>query len=172
MLIVEADKIPTREEIKDVPMDNPMEVYKVCQELEEVCKKEHGIGISAVQVGVPWKLFLVLGDGTCPLIPKGQFGYFVNCEYDPITEEKQVVSLEGCLSLRSEDGRLRSFQVERYEKIRLFGFQLRFDKTLIFEEVDSPVDVSEQGIIFQHEADHQLGPDGLISVKGKEVFVW
>lgn len=169
MIIVEATKIPGKEEIQPVPLDDPMRVYKVCQELKELCDKEHGIGISAVQVGVPWKLFLVKGDGTCPLVPKGEYGYFVNCEYEATTEE-QVVSLEGCLSLRSPDGRLRSFQVKRHKIIHLIGFQLLSDKALVFEPVDSSVDVSQEGIVFQHEIDHHRGI--LISDIGKELFVW
>jgi peptide deformylase len=170
MVIVEAQKIPTKDTITDVPMDDPIKVYNVCQELRELCEKQRGIGISAVQVGIPWKLFLVKGDGTCPLIPEGQFGYFVNCEYEAITEE-HVVSLEGCLSLRSPDGRLRSFQVKRFRDIRLFGFILFDEKTSIhFKEVDTTVGFMEEGIVFQHEIDHHRGV--LISDIGKELFVW
>lgn len=169
MQIVEESKIPTKEQIVDVPTDDLVKVYNVCQELEELCTKSHGIGINAVQAGVPWKLFLVKGDGSCPLIPKGKFGYFVNCDYEAITE-KRVVSLEGCLSLRSPDGRLRSFQVERYENIRLFGFILLIDGSLRLEPVDTPVGFLEEGIVFQHEIDHHRGV--LISDIGREVFVW
>jgi peptide deformylase len=169
MVIVEASQIPAKESIVDVPLDSPIEVYRVCQQLEEICNRENGIGISAVQVGLPWKLFLVRGDGTCSLIPEGKYGYFVNCEYEPITEEK-LVSLEGCLSLRSPDGRLRSFQVNRYTKIRLFGYRLCLDNSLKFDIVDAPVDYTEEGIVFQHEIDHHRGI--LISDIGKELFFW
>lgn len=170
MVIVEASKIPTKDMITDVPLDNPVKVYGVCQELRELCERENGIGISAVQVGVPWKLFLVKGDGTCPLVPKGEYGYFVNCEYEEVTEQR-VVSLEGCLSLRSPDGRLRSFQVNRLMFIRLFGFMLVDEKTSIsFKEVDTPLTYLEEGIVFQHEIDHQRCV--LISDIGKELYVW
>jgi hypothetical protein len=63
----------------------------------------------------PWKLFIVKGDGTFPLIPRGEYGYFVNCEYKPVMDER-IVSLEGRLSLRLPDGRLRSFQVRRFKR--------------------------------------------------------
>ena len=168
--IVEVDKIPTKESIVAVPIDNTMQVYKICIALKELCEKESGIGISAVQVGIPWKLFLVKGDGTCPLIPKGEFGYFINCEYDKTTDTKQVVSLEGCLSLRSPDGRLRSFQVERQYKIRLYGLQLMVEDSIYFKNIDVEVDVMQEGIVFQHEVDHHRGI--LVSDIGKEVFVW
>lgn len=171
MVIVESNMIPSKDIITDVPLDDPVKVYNTCLGLREVCEKESGIGISAVQVGVPWKLFLVKGDGTCPLVPKGQYGYFVNCEYEPITEE-QVVSLEGCLSLRSPDGRLRSFQVKRHSIIRLFGFRLVIGDSLQFESVDYPLDYTQEGIVFQHEIDHNYGQDRLISKIGQEVFVW
>ncbi len=170
MFIVEESKIPKRKDIIDVPLDDAIKVYNTCLGLKTVCERENGIGISAVQCGIPWKLFLVKGDGTCPLIKKGEFGYFVNCEYEAITD-KLDVSLEGCLSLRSSDGRLRSFQVERCYEIRLFGLQFIL-KDLLFEEIDVNISVRQQSVIFSHEADHSSGPEGLISVKGKEMFVW
>jgi peptide deformylase len=169
MIIVEAHDIPAKDLITDVPMDDPIKVYKVCQELKELCEQNKGIGISAVQAGVPWKLFLIKGDGTCPLVPDRQYGYFINCEYEAISEE-QIISLEGCLSLRSSDGRLRSFQVKRYRDIRLFGFILADDDSLRFKEVDCPISYLQEGIVFQHEIDHQRSI--LISDNGKEIFVW
>ena len=170
MVIVETSQIPTVEQISDIPLDEPMKVFKVCQEMQAVCEAENGIGLSAVQVGIQWKLFIVKGDGTCPLIPRGEYGYFVNCEYEPVTDE-QVVSLEGCLSLRSPDGRLRSFQVRRFKEIKLSGSQLFFDCILHFEDIgDAPVDFTKEGIVFQHEIDHHRGL--LISEIGKELFVW
>jgi peptide deformylase len=170
--IVDVDKIPAKDLIVDVPLDDPIKVYNICLELKELCEKENGIGISAVQVGIPWNLFLVRGDGTCPLVPKGEFGYFVNCKYEETTNKQQVVSLEGCLSLRSPDGRLRSFQVERQFEIRILGYQLFVLDSILFKELDAIVNVLQEGIVFQHEIDHQLGTDGLISHKGKEIFVW
>ncbi len=170
MLIVEVNQIPKVEEVVDVPLDDPIAVYKVCQKMREVCEKENGIGLSAVQVGIPWKLFLVKGDGTCPFIPEGGYGYFANTEYEA-TSDKQVVSLEGCLSIRSQDGQLRSFQVSRHQKIILNGFyKLDFDSSIEFRPFDEGLDVANEGVVFQHEIDHQRGL--LISNIGQEVFVW
>ena len=170
VVIVEATKIPPLTEIKDVPLDDPIKVYKVCQQLQALCEKEHGIGVSAVQVGIPWKLFLVKGDGSCPLVPAGEYGYFVNCEYEPITEDERVVSLEGCLSLRSPSGQLRSFKVERYNKIRLHGLRLIVQDLILFDSVDAELGVDQEGIVFQHEIDHHFGV--LISDIGQELFIW
>lgn len=113
MILIEESQIPDIDEISDVPLDDLIKVYKTCQELQVICERENGIGISAVQVGIPWKLFLVKGDGSCPLIPAGEYGYFLNCSYEKDTDDKQVVSIEGCLSIRSSEGQLRLFEVKR-----------------------------------------------------------
>jgi peptide deformylase len=169
MQIVEINKIPTLDKIQDVPMDNPIEVLKVCQNLQILCEKENGIGISAVQAGIPWKLFLIKGDGTCPFIKKNEYMYFVNCSYEDTIGEK-IISLEGCLSVRSPSGQLRSFQVERFKNIILKGWYLSIEKGLDLKELSENVSALEQGIVFQHEIDHQKSI--LISDIGKEVFIW
>jgi peptide deformylase len=169
MILIEQSQIPDVDEISDVPLDDMIKVYKTCQELQEICERENGIGISAVQVGIPWKLFLVKGDGSCPLIPAGEYGYFLNCSYEKVTDEKQVVSIEGCLSIRSPEGQLRLFEVKRSDKIRLYGFRIN-NNDLSIVEIDDALTMKQQGIVFQHEIDHHFGI--LISDIGKEIFVW
>lgn len=169
MILVEESQIPEVDKISDVPLDDMIKVYKTCQELQEICERENGIGISAVQVGIPWKLFLVKGDGTCPLIPAGEYGYFLNCSYEKDTDDKQVVSIEGCLSIRSSEGQLRLFEVERSKKITLNGFIINNDN-LDIVEINDVLTIKQQGIVFQHEIDHSRSI--LISDIGKEVFLW
>jgi peptide deformylase len=169
MHLVDLDQMPKLEEIQDVPLDDPMKVFKVCQEMEVVCDRENGIGLSAVQVGIPWKLFIVKSDGSCPFIKKGKYGYFANTNYKA-TDTERVVSLEGCLSIRSQDGQLRLFQVERHIKVQITGHRLYAEKDLFFENIEIEVSAAEEGIVFQHEADHHSAV--LISDIGKEVFVW
>jgi peptide deformylase len=169
MQIVEINKIPTLDKIQDVPIDNLIEVLKVCQNLQILCEKENGIGISAVQAGIPWKLFLIKGDGTCPFIKKNEYMYFVNCDYEDTIGEK-IISLEGCLSVRSPSGQLRSFQVERFKNIILKGWYLSIEKNLDLKELSENVSALEQGIVFQHEIDHQKSI--LISDIGKEFLIW
>ena len=169
MELVKQEDLPKKEDIMDVPLDDPMKIFKVCQELEQVCEREKGVGISAVQVGIPWKLFIVKSDGTCPFIEEGKYGYFANVEYKPVGDE-QVVSLEGCLTIRSDDGQLRLFQVNRYKKVQITGQRLHFDKLLKFDNFYIELSTAEEGIVFQHEADHSSAV--LISEIGKEVFVW
>lgn len=170
MQLVDFDKLPKREEIQDVPLDDPLKVFKICQEMEQVCEREQGIGLSAVQVGIPWKLFIVKSDGTCPFIEKGKYGYFANTTYTA-TDDQRVVSLEGCLSIRSQDGQLRFFQVSRQNRVQLNGQRLIFDNNnLAFLKFEYNISIAEEGIVFQHEIDHSYGIT--IDQIGKEVMVW
>jgi peptide deformylase len=169
MHLVDFDKLPKREDIKDVPLDNPLEIFKICQEMEQVCERENGIGLSAVQVGIPLKLFIVKSNGSCPFIEEGKYGYFANTNYEA-TDEELIVSLEGCLSIRSQDGQLRFFQVNRHNRVRLWGKRLFFDNDLFFEDIDLNISAAEEGVVFQHEIDHSSAI--LISDTGKEIFVW
>lgn len=169
MEIVSLEKLPQRADIKDVPTDDPAAVYNVCLALRELCDRENGLGVSAVQAGIPWRLFIVKGDDRCPLVKAGEYGYFANCSYSPVGTS-EVLSMEGCLSLRDADGRLRSFRVKRPYEIRLVG--LRLTEGLRFEPFEASLTARQCGIVFQHETDHNLGHDGLVSVTGEEVLLW
>ena len=160
MNLVEVSEIPTVENIEDVPLDNLMDVYKVCQDMETICTESHGIGISAVQVGIPWKLFLVKS-------PAG-FEYYINCDYEPVEDAQKVIHVEGCLSLQNMEG-FRHFLVERYDHVRVRGLQLLDIGGLSTKDVDEVVNFHELGAVFQHEIDHHKGV--LISDIGKEVYL-
>ena len=170
MKIVEVDLIPEAKSVNDVPLDDPMKVYKVCLEMQKICEENEGIGLSSVQVGIPWKLFIIKADDN-----SGNYDYFANCVYEPAYDSKRIVSLEGCLSLRSEDGRLRQFQVERFDYINILGFKFTLDN-FNFVPFKSSVDASHQGVVFQHEIDHQLGvlisDDEVNNAETKEIFIW
>lgn len=168
--IVSIDKIPNRDEVRNVPTESPVAVFRICQEMEVICEREKGVGLAAVQLGIPWRLFVVKSD-TDKFTKTGRYAYFVNCEYEPKTDTKRVVSLEGCLSVRSPDGRRRNFQVERYADIRMKGTQLTIlNNELRFINVDVDINFDEQSVVFQHEIDHQLGL--LICDTGKELFIY
>jgi peptide deformylase len=167
--VVPIDQIPKKEDIRDVPTESPIGVYRLCQEMEGICERERGVGLAAVQIGIPWRLFIVKSEND-KFTKRGLYGYFLNCEYEPLTDER-VVSLEGCLSVRSPDGRRRNFQVERYADIRLKGTQLTIlNNALRFIPVDVEIHFDEQSVVFQHEIDHQHSI--LINDIGKEVFVY
>ena len=169
MKIVEVSEIP---KAGPIPEDDPVKIRNVCAELQKLCDRENGIGISAVQAGVPWRLFLVKGDGTCPLVPKHEYHFFVDTEYEPVGDEK-VYSIEGCLSLRDKEGALRMFQVLRHANVKVTGRKMILPKTgelIQFEPFTHVLDFNQQGIVFQHEVDHHN--DKLISELGDEVMVW
>jgi peptide deformylase len=165
MVIVPVDQIPKAVE---TPIDNLIKIYDVCLRMEQVCHDQNGVGLSAVQVGIPWKLFVICADSYSKFDPPEKYGYFVNCDYIGIGDK--VLSMEGCLSLRDEAKNLRRFQVERFKKIRLFGKKLIVTKTLSLVDIDVEIDIQQQSIVFQHEIDHHN--DILISNIGKEVVVF
>jgi peptide deformylase len=172
MFIVKPEDLPEHNNILDVNFENLIEKYKIFQDLQFICEKEKGIGISAVQVGLPIKLFLIKGDGTCPLIKNNEYACFVNCEYEPLDNSKNIVTIEGCLSLKNKDEKIRHFKVERHSSVRVHGYRFLFDKKLEFVKISDNLNFDQQGVVFQHEIDHQMGKDGLISKKGQEIFIW
>jgi peptide deformylase len=155
--ILSVEDIP--KEVKDCPIDNLLSLYALCLEMERVCEQAGGVGLSAVQVGIPWKLYIVKYE-------KG-YRYFVNCEYEAIGEK--IESLEGCLSLRKQDHSLRYFEVKRFERVCITGHEL-----LIEEKPKlGAISVEFSGvyaIIHQHEIDHS----GLVTIDqiGVEVDIW
>jgi peptide deformylase len=160
MDIVPVNEIPKN--LENTPT-NLMELFKVFQKMENLCDKEKGIGLSAVQVGIPWRLFVVNHNPG--------YGHYVDCEYVG-TGDKQD-SVEGCLSIRNEDGSFITYLVQRYPKIKVTGKKLEDDgDKLVLVDVEETMDVDSSGIypiVFQHEIDHQNGI--LISDTGKETHV-
>jgi peptide deformylase len=148
--IVPAEEIP--KEAIAVPKDDPVAVFKLCKEMEQICRTHNGIGLAAVQVGIPWSLFIVKAR-------KG-FRHLADCSYKPMTDEK-VSSIEGCLSLPR-----RNFLVSRWSKVFIEGVELVV-KNGRPEFVDFTYETSD--VVWQHEADHQLGI--LISDIGREVHL-
>jgi peptide deformylase len=155
--IVPVEKIPSKEQIQAVPLDELPKVYKVCTQLRELCNRSGGIGISAVQAGIPWKLFLVKSGG--------RYRYFLNCEYSP--DGEQMLCVEGCLSLKRKN-KLRSFQLQRYRQVKIDGFELLDTGTeLELVPLKDYIVKEFEGTIFQHEIDHHFGI--LISDIGEEI---
>lgn len=160
--IVPVHEIPKAE---DVPLDRLMPIYKTCLDLQDACEMGGGVGLSAVQVGIPWKLFVVkLDDG---------FSYFLNCEYQPLVDPRlrTLQSIEGCLSLKNDDGESRSFLVNRYPSIKVLGKRLVVGEYPSVHDIDLRLNDDRLTIIFQHEIDHQFGIDRLISNIGEEMEI-
>lgn len=159
--IVAVSDIPRAE---DVPTDNLIDVFRVCTQMERVCADNDGIGLSAVQVGIPWKLYVVFYEA------ENSFRYFVNCEYQGHSISGQKCSsIEGCLSLRNE-GKLRRFEVKRFPLIVVTGKELVVtDAGLELKDVNLKLDRT-YAIVHQHEIDHHNGI--LISDIGVEVELY
>ena len=145
----------------DMPLDNLMDIYRLAVHMEVLCYNSNGVGLAATQVNVPYNFFIALKES--------KFEYFVNCSYEGIGEK--INSLEGCLSLRSEDGSLQQYEVQRFPKIILSG------KQLVVSNQDNDlklIDIHEEisgikSIVCQHEIDHAKGI--LISHIGKQVYI-
>lgn len=141
------------------PTDNLQSLLKLCLEMADLCEKEQGIGLAAVQVGVPWRLFIVkIGD---------RYRYFLNCSYQ--SNENRMPSIEGCLSIRTPTKGLRYFQLDRYPEVEVSGFELVTEPTLAVVPVKELFS-EEVGVCFQHEIDHCF--DVLISDLGYELVIW
>lgn len=155
MQILPADKIQAICEpiTKDI-----LEVYKIAQKMSILCRSSKGIGLSAVQVGIPWKMFIILNDNSLD-----KFDCYLNCEYEALSEEK-IDSIEGCLSIKN-----KHFLVSRYKKIRVFGEKLVDLQTISFS-VDIEATDDHNAIVFQHEIDHHRNI--LISDVGKEISLY
>ncbi|RDJ35273.1 MAG: hypothetical protein DWQ19_10690 [Crenarchaeota archaeon] len=152
MNIVSVADIPKGE---DVPMDNLFKVYNVCMQLQALCEQENGIGIAAVQAGIPWRLFLVkLKKFPDKEDSESHYEYYLNCDFQPKSPDK-VLHIEGCLSLKTPKGKLRLFEVERYKSIEVNGYRLVIKEDEL--DVEHLVNYNVTGFyaaVFQHEIQH------------------
>lgn len=151
MQIVPVSQLPTQ--IIDCPTDNLLSIYRTCLEMSDLCDKSNGIGLSAVQVGIPWRLYVIKYEN---------YRYFLNCQYKGIGE--QIDSLEGCLSLPN-----RHFMVKRFSKVHVQGQELVLENKLKIKTFDEELE-GLYAIVHQHESDHSSNI--LISDIGTEYDVW
>lgn len=160
MLLVPWKTIP---KANVVPEEDLVAIYKCCSQMQLLCEAEKGIGLSAVQVGIPWNLFVVKHASI--------YRYLVNCSYAGIGSKvlDGHTSMEGCLSLRTPNGELRRFQVPRFNKIRVTGKFLDYSEKLELKPIDAELD-GLYADVYQHELDHSNGI--LISEFGKEVILF
>ena len=152
---------------KDIPLacvtptDNLLDLYKLGMHMEQICLDNNGVGLSAVQVGIPYDFFVIIN------FKKNE--YFFHCTYEGFGEKFK--SIEGCLSLKDSNGNLQRYEVERFEKIKIKGKRLLVsdnDPMLVISEFEEDVD-NFNAIIYQHEIDHQNGI--LISQIGKPIYI-
>lgn len=160
MQIISADDIP--KDVVDTPTNNLSELYSIAQKMEKICKQNDGVGLSAVQVGIPWKFFIYFNSD------KQKFEYMVDCDYEPMNDNK-FLSIEGCLSLRNLNKEIRRFKLMRYENIKVFGKKLLTEDKLLVEEYEEEFKKGIESTVLQHEIDHHKGI--LISDVGEEIYI-
>jgi peptide deformylase len=152
--------------LEDIPLStkNPLdemdivEVFKICNQMENICRKNNGIGLSAVQIGLPWDFFVVNRNDS--------FEYYLNCKYEPSGD--QVVSIEGCLSLLDDLGGIKRFEVQRHSSVLVKGQRVSFQDRISIDDFSS-LEEGLYSIVFQHEIDHSFGV--FIKDIGKEVYL-
>lgn len=153
MNLVPVSEIPMPPAINAVGLDDLINTYKLCKQMEVLCSESNGIGLSAVQVGIPLKLFVVNF--------KDHYEYFINCEYSAVDNAELVESIEGCLSLPD-----RFFVVKRHPAVHVKGYRLSADCKLETFEGDFK---GLYAIVVQHEIDHHNGV--MIDTIGKEYLI-
>ena len=144
-----ASEMPKPPVIQDAPVNDLAALFKLSQRMWSLCRQEDGVGLSAVQVGIPWRMFITE-------VPERGLEVFLNCHYEP-TGDMQGWSMEGCLSLpRDADGQRPTYVVRRHYAVRLVGHRLVWDANLAVEAVDEVVE-GFRAVVLQHEIGHQDG---------------
>jgi peptide deformylase len=165
MKLVDLKQIPR--ETQDVPLDNLMEVYLICQKMQKICLEKNGIGLAAVQVGIPWKLFIYWNN--YPNRPES-FSYILNSFYEPSNVSTLQSSVESCLSIKNIDDSSRYFKLNRYDSILVRGQILKCESEKPYlEQFEKKIEKDLFCVLFQHEIDHQDGK--LISENGEEIYL-
>ena len=138
-------KVPKilRKESKKITEVTP-ELLNLIDEMKKIMEKNKGVGLAAVQVGVPVRLIILKNEG--------QDFVFINPEIKSFSRN-QVVYSEGCLSFPDVFE-----EVKRPEKVKVKA------KNLDLQELE----IEASGIMaraFQHEVDHLNGVVFLDHVK-------
>lgn len=127
------------EDLKD--KKKAKEIQTLVRRMRETMKKANGIGLSANQVGIPYRFFVAQ-------VPDSQgkqkFYAVFNPELQKVSEEKATTE-EGCLSVPETYG-----PVERFYRVQLAGYDPKGKKLRI----------KAWGLlarVFQHEVDHLDG---------------
>lgn len=161
LTVLPGEALPT--ETRPCPRDDLPALYRLCQRLEALCITHDGIGLSAAQVGLPYKLFVVRRPQA------GETKYFLDAEYEPAPQADKVRSVEGCLSIKDADGKFRFFRVERPGRVLVRATELVAGDALELVPYSATL-TGLYATVFQHEIDHQNGV--LISGIGTEMHIW
>ena len=177
MKIVPLNEIPTAKLIPpDVDTTLLKKLWVFTEDMIQLCLKEDGIGLHAVQVGLFWDLFIVNVKAVIPSTEENKFYRYFNCNYEPWvalnhleTSSERIKSTEGCLSLNTPEKRY--FEVMRHERVIITGKILKqnLNNKVVAENIQ--FDLGGLGaIVMQHEIDHGKGIT--IDKIGTEVHAW
>ena len=130
-------------------VDNP-EIQEIAQKMIRIMKTNGGVGLSAPQVGLPWRLFVTID-------PRNLEGgvVWINPSIETVGGKGFKSEFEGCLSLPGVQHRVRRANV-----VRIKGYD---ENGKYVERVSSSPILAR---IWQHEYDHLNGI--LIIDKGKK----
>ena len=168
MQIVSLDKIPVLPRLSEDKLEgmnlsaNEFVKEALCQ-MRNLCYSLDGVGLHAVQVGLPFNMFVaqVSNFGLPPT--EVDLEFFASCKYEGIGEK--INSVEGCLSIKDENGSIL-YVVKRYYKIILKGYKYNRNQEFVYTEQEFQ---GFPAIVLQHEIDH--GDNILISDIGEKFNV-
>ena len=128
--------------------------------MANLCLQKNGVGLSAVQVGIPLPFFVASEN-------QNDFIYLYYCEYEGT--DNKISSIEGCLSLLDKSGQTRRFLLSRYKTILCKGKKVvSYGDRIQLEGCEVEYD-GFMSIVRQHEIDHHNFK--LISELGKEIQI-
>lgn len=160
--IVPLDSIPEPPYL--TPHSDLSRLYATAKKMEHLCRRLNGLGLSAAQVGLPWRLFVALHE-----YPREQdkFGIFLDCQYDA-AGSVALPSVEGCLSLPG-----KQYKVDRHETVVVKGKRIvETQEGYACEDFEAPFS-GVAAVLMQHEIDHDKGRERMIDAIGVPVSpVW
>jgi len=118
------------------------ELFKLIRDMEDTLKSVPGLGLAAVQVGVPVRMF-IYDESARKEGDKKRYSVLINPEI--VYQEGQIKEEEGCLSIPDYRD-----TVTRAAVVKLKGY----------DRDGNPVEITGEGLIarmFQHEIDHLNG---------------
>ena len=139
-------------------------LYKLFQELKTQCQKLNGVGLSAVQIGKPFPIFVAKISNSKEI----KWRCFINCEYEAVKKSEKFLSVESCLSLTKKDGSYIRYKVSRHNRIKVNGMELIESDGLKIKELKDVVFADIDAVLMQHEIDHHNNV--LISEIGQEIL--
>jgi len=160
--VVSFSSIPIKEDVLFAKDQKFAEIAKISLLMQNICLKENGVGLSAVQLGIPYKIFIAKNYDI-----SNEFYTFVDCQYEGVGNK--ITSIEGCLSLKNKSNQIKRYKLERFPSVILKGLYFSFENNMNLVTFEKKYDGFFSSIL-QHEIDHQNGI--LISDIGKEMDLY